>query len=533
MDPVPPHRRSLCTGAKALDALTSQAVTTATDTLLFHRVAGDVASLIERGALRPGDRLPSIRRLSRERRVSIATVLAAYTKLEHDGLVEARAKSGHFVRRPVEMPPPAPRKHRLALSPMKVTVSSGVQTLVESMRDPAVVPLGAAAVAAELLPIRALNRILSSLAREMSTAGAAYDPPPGLLSLRRQLARRSLVWGAPLDEDDFVTTVGAMEALHLSLRATTRPGDAIAVATPTYFGLLQLAEEMNLRVIEVPTHPGTGLDVDALEVVLAQAPVKACLATTSFDNPLGALMSDENKHRLVRLLDRFDVPLIEDDIYGDLSFDGSRPRPAKAFDKDGRVLLCGSISKTMAAGYRVGWVSGGRYQANIERLKFSQSVASPTLMQMAVAEYLESGAYDRHLRHLRTALSSQVQRYRAAIATSFPPGTCVSEPKGGFVLWVEMPPEVSALKLQTDALQQGIAIAPGPIFGVRQRFGSHVRITCGTPWSARMERAISTLGALAYAQLSSPAKVTFRGTEARLGAVMSAPSYAKRNFASG
>jgi len=471
------------------------------EALLFERVALDVASLIRSGALRPGDRLPSIRRLSRERRVSVATVLAAYTKLEHDGLIEARAKSGHFVRRPIDVSIVQPRRARLALSPTRPTVSSGVAALVESMRDPAVVPLAAAMVAPELLPIRSLNRILSSLAREMSTAGAAYDPPPGLVSLRRQLARRSLTWGVALDEDDFITTFGAMEALHLCLRATTRPGDAIAIATPTYFGLLQLAEEMNLRVIEVPCHPGTGLDIDALEVVLSQAPVKACLAVTNFDNPLGALMSDENKQRLVRLLARHDLPLIEDDIYGDLAFDGSRPRPAKAFDRDGRVLLCGSISKTMAAGYRVGWVASGRYHPAIERLKFSQSVASPTLMQMTVAEYLASGAYDRHLRHLRSALAAQVQRYRSAIATSFPPGTRVSEPKGGFVLWVDLPSDVSALKLQTDAFERGIAIAPGPIFSARQRYASSIRITCGAPWSSRMERAIATLGELAWGEV--------------------------------
>jgi DNA-binding transcriptional MocR family regulator len=466
-------------------------------------VAADVASLIERGALRAGDRLPSVRKLSRERRVSIATVLAAYTRLEHEGLVEARSKSGHYVRPKALLPPAPPRKPRLALSPTRVTVSSGVAALVDSMRDPAVVPLGAAAVAPDLLPIRALNRILASVARELSTAGASYDPPPGLLSLRRQLAKRSLTWGTAIDEDSFVTTAGAMEALHLSLRATTRPGDAIAIGAPTYFGLLQLAEEMNLRVIEVPSYQGTGLDLDALETVLAQAPVKACLAVTTFDNPLGALMSEERKERLVRIVERHDVPLIEDDIYGDLAFDGSRPRPAKAFDRDGRVLLCGSISKTMAAGYRVGWVAAGRYQPLVERLKFSQSVATPTLMQMAVAEYLAQGAYDRHLRHLRSALASQVQRYRAAIATSFPAGTRVSDPKGGFVLWVELPQQVSALRLQARALERGIAIAPGPIFSARQRHASSIRITCGTPWSSRMDCAISLLGELACEEASA------------------------------
>lgn len=429
--------------------------------------------------------------------MSIATVLSAYTKLEHEGLVEARPKSGYFVRRPLAGCDAPLRRARLVMSPTRVAVSSGVAALVESMRDPAVVPLGAAMVAPELLPIRALNRILSSVAREMSTAGAAYDPPPGLRALRHQLARRSLTWGLCLGEDDFVTTIGAMEALHLSLRATTRPGDAIAIGSPTYFGLLQLAEEMNLRVIEVPSCPGTGLDLDALEQVLSQAPVKAVLALTNFDNPMGALMSDANKERLVHMLARRDIPLIEDDIYGDLSFDGSRPRPAKAFDEDGRVLLVGSISKTMAAGYRVGWVAAGRYQPIIERLKFSQTVATPTLLQMAVAEYLESGAYDRHLRQLRSRLFAQVKRYREAIATCFPPGTRISEPAGGFVLWVELPHEVNALRLQTEALAHGIAIAPGPIFTARQRFGSAIRITCGSPWSPRIEAALGTVGALA------------------------------------
>ncbi|MFO0556160.1 MAG: PLP-dependent aminotransferase family protein [Polyangiaceae bacterium] len=473
------------------------------DALLFERVAGEVAALIDRGALRPGDRLPSVRKLSRDRSVSVATVIAAYTRLECEGRVEARPKSGHFVRRTsVVQSAPAQRPPRLALSPARVSVSSGVAALVESMRDPAVVPLGAAMVAPELLPIRALNRILASLAREMSTAGASYVPPPGVVSLRRQLAKRGLSCGLSLDEDDFVITIGAMEGLHLALRAVTKPGDTIAVASPTYFGLLQLAEEMNLRVIEIPSRPRFGLDVDALEMVLDQAPVKACLAVANFDNPLGALMSDEDKARMVELLERHEVPLIEDDIYGDLGFDGSRPRPAKAFDRAGRVILCGSASKTIAAGYRVGWVAAGRYQPTIERLKFSQTVATPTLMQMAIAEYLASGAYDRHLRHLRSALASQVQRYRAAIASAFPPGTRISEPLGGFVLWVELPGTISALELQAAALARGIAIAPGPIFGARPRYRSALRITCGSPWSPRMESAIAELGELAYAELA-------------------------------
>ncbi|WP_394822529.1 PLP-dependent aminotransferase family protein [Pendulispora albinea] len=473
--------------------------------LLYRRIAADISSLIEEGALRPGDRLPSVRRTSRDRRVSVGTVLAAYLSLEKEGFVEARPKSGHFVRRkPDRYESPAPhRRARLKVVPARVSVSTGVAALMYSLRDPSVLPLGSAVLAPELLPIRALNRTLAIAARDAS--GSNYVPPPGPSALRHQLARRALTWGLALDEDDFVTTVGATEAMHLCFRALTKPGDTVVVHSPMYFGVLQLLEELGLRVIEIPTHPDRGMDLDALKDVLKKAPVRACVAIPNFDNPLGSRMSDEAKERMVRLLAQHDVPLIEDDVYGDMSFDGSRPRPAKAFDRDGRVLLCSSVSKTLAAGYRVGWVVPGRYRALIERMQFSQTVATPTLPQLAVAEYLAGGGYDRHLRSLRTKLRLQVQHFREAIALAFPRGTSISAPQGGFVLWVEMPREIDALAMQAEALRRGVAIAPGPIFSARQRYTNAIRISCGIPWSSRVEEAIAMLGELAHEQMNARA----------------------------
>jgi DNA-binding transcriptional MocR family regulator len=467
------------------------------DQHLYLQLATQVGELIDRGVLRAGERLPSVRELARERALSVATVLAAYRKLELDERIEVRPKSGHFVRRP-SLAAPTLRRPRLPVAPARVSVSTGVTGLVASMRDPGVVPLGAATLGTELYAIRPLNRILSGIAREVSDAGATYEVPPGLLTLRRQLARRSLTWGLALDENDFVITIGAMEALHLALRATTRPGDAVAVPSPMYFGVLQLIEEMGLRVVELPTHPQDGLDVDALEQALKRAPIKVCLVISTFDNPTGTLMPPEARARLVWLLERHDVPLIEDDINGDLAWDGSRPVPAKVHDRKGRVLLCGSISKTLAAGYRVGWIAPGRYQERVQRLKFAQSVATSTLEQMAVAEYLASGGYDRHLRTLRARLSAQVHAFREAIAATFPPGTRVSDPRGGFLLWLELPRAVDALVLQAEALKRGIAIAPGPIFSARHRYGNCIRLNCGLPWSRRVESAVRTVGQLAY-----------------------------------
>lgn len=390
---------------------------------------------------------------------------------------------------------------RRAPSPSRVSLAGDVDDLVRVLihaRGRGLVPLGTAHVAPELLPTRKLNAILAAIAREGAGPCATYDELRGLPQLRRQLARRAVTWGTFLEEDDFVTAVGATEALYLSLRAVTKPGDVIAVESPSYFGLLRLIEGHGLRAVEIPTDPRTGLDLDALDDAIRSGPVRAVLAAPNFTNPLGARMPDENKERLVKMLARREIPLIEDDVYGDLAYDGTRPRPAKAFDKEGWVLLCGSVSKTLAPGYRVGWVAPGRFQDAVERQKFAHTVSSPSPTQMAVAEFLAEGGYDRHVRKLRRTLADQTARYREAIAAAFPEGTRVSCPQGGFVLWVEMKDDVKAVELQLRALDRGIAIAPGPIFSARNRFASCVRISTGHPFSEAIERAIRELGRIAH-----------------------------------
>jgi DNA-binding transcriptional MocR family regulator len=464
-------------------------------TLLYEQIADDLTRAIRHGTLRGGDRMPSVRGLARQRKVSVATVLQAYVRLENEGLIEVRPRSGHFVKPRLAAPVAEPRAARLNLTPATVSVTPGVRSLMQSLRDPGVVPLGAAQVSPALLPIRQLNRRLAAIAREMQDAGAAYGDPTGVPTLRRQLSKRSIAWGMSLHENEFVVTIGAMEAINLALRAVARPGDAVAVETPSYFGILQAIEQLGMRAIEVPAHARTGLDLDALEQVLKQGSVRAVLASPNISNPLGSLMPDEHKERLVRLCAKYDAPLIEDDVYGDLAFEG-RPRPAAHWDRDGRVLLVGSVSKTLAPGYRIGWIAAGRYQERIERLKYALTVSNPPLLQMAVAEFLGNGGYERHVRKLRSHLHSQVDRTRLAVAAAFPEGTRLSSPAGGFVLWVELPPNVDAYALQSAALAEKISLAPGPIFSPRERFSNCIRLSCGFPWSDRHERAIRTLGRL-------------------------------------
>ncbi len=464
---------------------------------LYEDLAEDLSALVAKGTLRPGDRLPSVRVLSEQRGVSVSTVLQAYVLLETRGVVETRPQSGHYVKARRLALVPEPRTPRGATQATRVSVSDLIARVYGAARDPDTVLLGAGFMSPALLPTESLNRRLAAVARSAGGAGIAYDPPPGLPALRRQIARRAADCGVALGADEIITTVGTMEALHLCLRAVARAGDTIVVESPAYYGALQLIESLGMRAVEVPVHASTGVDLAALDESLRGHAAKACLFVTSFSNPSGALMTDDAKRELVRVLARRDVPLIEDDIYGDLHHDGARPRPARAHDRNGLVMLCGSFSKTLAPGYRVGYVAPGRYRDAVERLKFAQTIATPTLPQMAIADFLDNGGYERHLRRLRRALAEQVSRVSDAVAQHFPAGTRISRPRGGFLLWVEMPPGKNALELHDRALARGISIAPGPIFSSKQRFSSCLRLSCGWPWTPRVEKAIKTLGTLA------------------------------------
>lgn len=465
--------------------------------LLYERVAAHVAGLIERGVLRPGERVPSVRRLSKQQGVSVSTVIQAYQHLEGSGLIEARPQSGHYVRRRGGAALPEPRAPRTSTTASKVSVASLVAKVYGAARDPHIVPFGAAYPSPELLPTDRLNATLARIARASGAVGVSYDPPPGCPALRRQIARRALERGCAITADDVVTTVGAMEALGLCLRVVAQPGDTVAIESPIYFGLLQLIESLRIRAVEVPSQPGTGMDLDALEEALAAHKIKACIALPSVNQPLGAAMSDAAKQRLVEMLARRDIPLIEDDIYGELYFGQTMPRPAKAFDEAGLVMLCSSFTKTLAPGYRVGYVAPGRYREQVEQLKFANSVATPTLPQLAIADFVENGGYEHHLRAMRRKLAAQVEQVSAAIAEHFPAGTRISRPAGGFVLWVELPPGTSALELHARALGHGISVVPGPIFSAKPRFTNFVRMSCGYPWSDLLAHAVRTLGKLA------------------------------------
>ncbi|BDM23426.1 TPA: GntR family transcriptional regulator MpaR [Pseudomonas putida] len=460
----------------------------------YERFADDIAELIRSGVLGPGQRVPSVRYASQTHGVSPSTVFQAYYLLERRGLIRARPRSGYFVNAH------APRQFSepQALEPLsestEVDVSGLVFSILDSIKDPSTVPFGSAFPSPELFPLQRLSRSLASASRAMDPRMVVTDLSPGNPQLRRQIALRYMVGGLMLPMEELLITNGALEALNLCLQAVTEPGDLVAIEAPAFYACLQVLERLKLKAVEIPVHPREGMDLAVLAQTLEKHPVKAVWCMTNFQNPVGASMPEAKKQALVELLRRHQVPLIEDDVYAELYYAQQAPKPAKAFDTQGLVMHCGSFAKSLAPGYRIGWVAAGRFAQKIERLKLMTSLCASMPAQAAIADYLQHGGYDRHLRKLRYALEGQQANMLAAIARHFPAQTRVSQPSGGYFLWLELPEQMDALKLFHMALAQGISIAPGPIFSPTRRFGNCIRLNYGTPWNEGAERAMETLG---------------------------------------
>jgi DNA-binding transcriptional MocR family regulator len=475
---------------------------------LYEEVAGKINYLIEQGTLRPGDRVPSIRKLSKQLQVSINTVKEAYNMLEDRCMLEARPQSGYYVRARLPDLPAEPVVYHPAINPAEVNLCNVYRLVMKDLLDPRLLQLGIAVPNPEQLPIAKLNRMLARETRRFATQSVSYELPPGNLRLRKQVAQRLLLSGCTLSPDQIVITSGCVEAVVLALRALCQPGDAVAIETPVYFNFLQMIQDLGLKALEIPASPRGGISLEALEYALDRnvGQVKACIVLSNFNNPLGSSMSDGDKEYLVRMLEERQVPLIEDDIYGDLSFSDERPSVAKSFDKTGNVMLCSSFSKTIAPGYRVGWIAPGRFQEQIERGKMLANVATSSPVQLAIAEFLANGGYDHHLRSVRRVYARQAAQMGDAIGRYFPVGTRVSRPQGGFVMWVEMPEEVDAIVLYEQGKAMGITIAPGPIFSVEGKYRNCIRINAAC-WTPAVESAMETLGRLAGEQVDARNKM--------------------------
>jgi DNA-binding transcriptional MocR family regulator len=464
-------------------------------------VSKRILDLIRAGALKEGDRIPSIRQLSRELEVSINTVKEAYWKLESRNYIVAVPQSGFYVKKqPAGMLPDKSVDPR-QLDPQDVSLCRIYGAFQNTGQCTPEIMLAIASLAPDLRPTAKMERFFVQALREQEMDSFNYLMTPGYSELRQQIARLGISRGLELSPEQIVITNGCHEAVFLALMAVCQPGDTVVLESPIYFNLLQLLQHLKLKIIEIPSCDVNGMHLDTLRFVLENHSVKAVFSISNVNNPLGFSMPKEKKKALVRLLDEYQIPLIEDDIYGDLGF-RQRAHPCKSLDTKDNVLLCSSFSKTIAPGLRVGWIVPGRYYEPVVKTKTLLNISTASMNQIAMARFLKDGGYERHLRGLRKTLAAQVTAMRAAILKYFPKGTQVSRPSGGYLLWVEMPQGIDGEVIYHKALKQGIMIAPGDLFSIKPRFAHCMRLSASI-WNPRVEKAIQAIGALCEAEITT------------------------------
>ena len=474
-----------------------------TDTPLYLHIARQLQARLDSGEWPPGSRLPAVRQLAAEHGVNTLTALAAYRHLEEQQRVVARPRSGFFAALPRHVAesghitPPGPTAAAL------VDVDSRMSNLIRLSASSIRQQLHMAEAHHSLYPAQELSRRMQMrLARQPELIGA-YLPTADQQQLYQQIRRLASGWQLDIPADHILFTQGITEAISLSLRHLTRPGDVVAVETPVYFGLLQTLQSLGLKALEIPCTPDAGLSLEALEFALRHgAPVKCLVTVTNFQNPTGALMPDDNKKRLLQLARRHGLTIIEDDVFGELYFGNQHPAPLKAWDHDGDVIYCSSFTKSFAPAFRLGWLSGGRHHAALERLRESSSLVSPAILLGVLSEMLASGDYARISQRIRQQLKQQMEQLSDAVLDAFPRGTRVRRPQGGMLLWVEGPEGLDSQVLLEAALSRSISFAPGLVFSAEPRFGHCLRINCGQPWSTQLAEDIHLLGWLAAEQLA-------------------------------
>ena len=463
---------------------------------LYLKIARILQEQIENSIYKEGERLPSIRSLQKEYAMSINTIKHAFLELESRSLIEARPKSGYFVSASYRSVLQMPSAGKYTNFEDNIPKDDLISKVFDTFQNKEVTRFSLGVPDKSFLPLAKLNKSTIKVLRKLDQGGTNYEPVQGSINLRRNVARWSRVMEGKLDQDDLVITSGAINAIYNCLLAVTQPGDAIAIESPVYFGLLQIAQLLGLRVIELPTHPVTGIEIEGLKKVLPK--IKACCLTSNFSNPLGSLMPDEHKKEVVKMLTHHNIPLIEDDLYGNLYFGSTQPQPCKAFDEAGIVLWCGSVSKVLAPGYRVGWVTPGKFKQKIIRQKLLQTIATPSLYQEVVADFMEHGRFDHHLHTFRQKLFMNHQNFQRAIENYFPENTKISQPQGGFVLWLELEEKINTEHLYDTALKHNITFAPGRMFTQHEQYNNCLRLNYAMQWNERLENELKKLGHLVY-----------------------------------
>ncbi len=484
---------------------------------LYLEIADRLAGAIRLRTYAPGDRLPSVRALMRTEAVSQATAIHAMVELENRGLVVSHQRSGFFVKPPLPKPNigavdnagalPVPKPTQSSIEPSAVSIQDLARDLLRAFQTPGLLSFGAAELAANLLPSTDLKVATRNALRKQGAHILATPGPHGLAGLRQAVARLLATRGMVVSAHDVLITAGETDAMALALRAVTKPGYIVAVESPTYFGILQEIEEAGLQALEISTNPKTGIDVDELTRKADEIGIQAVILNPTFENPFGCCMEPHALRAVVEAMQKRSIPVIEDDVYADLGFEGMRTRSMASFDTAGNTIYCGSFSKVLSPGLRVGWCVPGKYAEKVMALQERRPANVSTLAQSTLIEYLAGRRYAKHCGRITGMFEYQKPIIRDIIKEHFPVGTTATDPAGGFLFWVEIPAPFDAMIFYRKALAAGISIAPGPIFSASGRFGRAFRLSVGRKLTPEARRAVKTLGKIAHEVQASLASV--------------------------
>lgn len=459
--------------------------------LLYNKIAEGLKQQIRDGVLTPGQKLPSVRKLSKEKQVSINTVLQAYLELEKFGLVVSKPQSGFYVSYSFKnsMLPATSNP----ISEIAEDSVSHIFSTIYNNNTKAKIVLSSGQIAGELLPVTSLTRELVKAARTLPFGGLQYERNNNE-KLQRQIALKSTIWGGSFKMHNVILTSGCMHAIALCLRALLKRGDTVAVESPVHFGIINLIRNMGLNLIELPTDPVAGLDLTVLQKAVISKKIQLLIVMGNYSNPFGTCMPNEKKKELVRIMSEQNVPVIENDIYGDIHFDSHMPEFCKSYDESGIVIWCGSASKTLAGGYKTGWMEAGKFKDRILNSEPYLPTANNPIAQEAIANFMESKGYDRFKRKLNQALYQNSYFFHKAINDYFPEEIKITHPTGGIHLWVELPQHVNCLEFYNHAMSRRISIRPGRIYTSQDQFNNAITLSYGVLWDAGIEKALKVLG---------------------------------------
>ncbi|KPH14393.1 PLP-dependent aminotransferase family protein [Chryseobacterium sp. ERMR1:04] len=458
---------------------------------IYITFANRIAKMIDDGIFKPGEKLPSLRNLHMKKGLSIGTILQSFNYLMDKGLIISKEKSGYFVNdRPSEILP-LPKALPVSLSERSVHIDQLLQKLSFDSLNKTFVSFSSSLPDNRLFPFNSIKRVIQQTSRDISGSYLGLESRNGNKNLREEIAKRSLLWKGLIHADELVITNGTTEAILCCLKAVTKPGDTVLVQDPCYYGVMQILECLNLKVATIPSHPTTGISVDNVKEAFEKLSIKACVIVSNFNNPDGASISSEAKKQLAELAKINHIPIIEDDIYGELFFKSSRPDTIKSYDTDGWVMYCSSFTKTLIPGFRIGWCAAGKFVDQVARIKSMHNHSTSTFNQRVVLQLVNSGAFEKHLQKFRLELHKNLNHTISIIEQYFPAGTKITRPNGGLAIWIELPESINTSDFQEKAIENNVSFAPGEIFSSKGDYQNYIRISYCFLWEKKLKMHLS------------------------------------------